>query len=751
MKRSALLLLALVHLSSFVAALGQAQQPRQRPLRVETRSEAPSQEGPVRPPPPTSAGPSIRVALALDLSSAVITSAGEIVRLEETSQQQIRLAENQVRVEITTPTDGPNIYRVQVAALRDRQSADRFIKRLPQDFSADVTVKADPERDQQLVFLGQFKSEEEADGLMEQLKLAGYREARLVSDAATPTPQLAAFSVSNEQLLRSPTQLTFVALDSAQAPLQVNGKKYRGRIVTLLNSRRRITLVNELPLEEYLLSVVPNELGPKGFPELEALKAQAIAARTFAIWNRLNPVSTEYDVLSDTRSQVYSGMEDEHPLSTRAVDETRGMILAYNQQPIEALYTSTCGGKTENAEFVFNEPRPYLRSVLCAPETSWLASHEVTSKRKTPLPRFLTVMQLAGLISGHPDATFLSAPASAREIHQWVTAAAEQTGRGRQMRKPLTDSGDPARLGGLAELIVSVFYPEGYAAALLAPADADYILDFADVSDIPSEHRAAVAVLVRDGVIKPESDGRLNAQSPLTRQEVLEILWPVMQTARLLDLSTGTTRLLQNRQLVIQPESDKPKAYELDEELFLFKLVGQDAVPVRRALIIGGEKVRYHLSADGRIDYLEVEPNPSGVSRDRYSPFSRWETRLTLAELSNRLRSSGIDVGQLLDVRITKVGASHRVAALEVVGTKGTKDLRGLPIRSALGLRENLFVIDRKYDRQGRVVEFNFIGRGWGHGVGLCQVGAYGLALEGFTAEEILRTYYTGVEITRVY
>jgi stage II sporulation protein D len=193
------------------------------------------------------------------------------------------------------------------------------------------------------------------------------------------------------------------------------------------------------------------------------------------------------------------------------------------------------------------------------------------------------------------------------------------------------------------------------------------------------------------------------------------------------------------------------KTYSLEEGVLLYKAIGQDFLPTRRALVIGGEKVRYHLNADGRIDYLEIEPNPNGVSRDRYSPFSRWETRLTPADLSRQLRGSGIDVGPVVDVKVIKVGASRRIAALEVVGTKGTKELRGLAIRSALGLRENLFVIDRKYDRQGRVVEFTFIGRGWGHGVGLCQVGAYGLALEGFKAEDILKTYYAGVEITKIY
>jgi stage II sporulation protein D len=77
--------------------------------------------------------------------------------------------------------------------------------------------------------------------------------------------------------------------------------------------------------------------------------------------------------------------------------------------------------------------------------------------------------------------------------------------------------------------------------------------------------------------------------------------------------------------------------------------------------------------------------------------------------------------------------------------------VRGGRIRSVLGLREQLFVIDRGYNESGRLIHFNFLGRGWGHGVGMCQVGAYGLAKQGWTSEQILKAYYTGIELSRMY
>src|SRR5262249_36188001 len=87
-----------------------------------------------------------------------------------------------------------------------------------------------------------------------------------------------------------------------------------------------------------------------------------------------------------------------------------------------------------------------------------------------------------------------------------------------------------------------------------------------------------------------------------------------------------------------------------------------------------------------------------------------------------------------------------RVVELQVTGSKGTFFIRGFRIRTALGIRENLFTVDRTHDAAGQVDTFIFSGKGWGHGLGLCQVGAYGMALRGKSYEEILHHYYPGGE-----
>jgi stage II sporulation protein D len=161
--------------------------------------------------------------------------------------------------------------------------------------------------------------------------------------------------------------------------------------------------------------------------------------------------------------------------------------------------------------------------------------------------------------------------------------------------------------------------------------------------------------------------------------------------------------------------------------------------------------VSFHVNAAGVVDYLEVKPAPNGAAADRFSSFTNWTTELSLGQAQSRLGRYANGIGSMVDLRVIARGSSRRATDLEIIGTNGTGHVRGGRIRSALGLREQLFVIEKKYDDNGRVVGFTFLGRGWGHGVGMCQVGAYGLAKQGFTYEQILKAYYTGIELTRMY
>lgn len=143
--------------------------------------------------------------------------------------------------------------------------------------------------------------------------------------------------------------------------LSLDGVAYRGVLEAFINPLGRPVVVNELSLENYLRGVVPNELGPDKFPLLDALKAQSVAARTYALAGRRRFDHLGFDLYADERSQVYLGPASEHPLSDQAVRETAGRVVMFDGRPIEAFYSSTCGGLTADYAEVFEgEPIPYL-------------------------------------------------------------------------------------------------------------------------------------------------------------------------------------------------------------------------------------------------------------------------------------------------------------------------------------------------------------------------------------------------------
>lgn len=149
-----------------------------------------------------------------------------------------------------------------------------------------------------------------------------------------------------------------------EAPVTLGGKPFRGVIDVFAVEAAGLNAVNELPLEDYLLGVVPIEIGPRGPEELAAVAAQAVAARTYAVAHLRAREEMGFDVFGTVEDQAYGGIAAERDESTRAVRETAGRILTYDGLPIRAMYHSTCGGRTAAVEEVLDRaPAPYLRSV----------------------------------------------------------------------------------------------------------------------------------------------------------------------------------------------------------------------------------------------------------------------------------------------------------------------------------------------------------------------------------------------------
>ncbi len=146
--------------------------------------------------------------------------------------------------------------------------------------------------------------------------------------------------------------------------VRVDGRTYRGGVEVLALPDRGLVLINRVRLEHYLLGVVPLEIGPRGPAEEAAVRAQAVAARTYALANLGRRDSLGFDLFSSVEDQVYGGVEAERPEATRAVRATRGQVLTWRDRPIRAYYHADGGGRTARVDEVWNLPdAPYLQSV----------------------------------------------------------------------------------------------------------------------------------------------------------------------------------------------------------------------------------------------------------------------------------------------------------------------------------------------------------------------------------------------------
>jgi stage II sporulation protein D len=151
-------------------------------------------------------------------------------------------------------------------------------------------------------------------------------------------------------------------MDASGAVKITDGYTYRGAIECIKSPGRwGLTVVNVVPLEQYLYGVVGKEMSPSW--SAEALKAQAVAARTYAISHKNYFKSKGFDMADDTRNQVYAGVNGESPSIRQAVDATSGEILTAQGKPIEAYFCSSAGGWTEHSENVWGSHVAYLRGV----------------------------------------------------------------------------------------------------------------------------------------------------------------------------------------------------------------------------------------------------------------------------------------------------------------------------------------------------------------------------------------------------
>ncbi|MBC7912207.1 MAG: SpoIID/LytB domain-containing protein, partial [Pyrinomonadaceae bacterium] len=602
----ALLLTFALVATSLVIAQDSSQQTRPR-RAPETRQPAANEiSAPAIEVAQLTGEPTVRIGLSTSARSVAISTGGQLLSTTSSNAQPTPLGVARVRIEARAltplaPAAAAPSFRVEVAGAATRVDADRAATEIRTQTGEASEVSYNAQTKTWSILTGEDLSRDEAEDLRTRIEEAGFASAavvgkngaqgettssarnnpvtastarnanksgtRLITLAAAPTRELAVYGGGASTLFSSRAPVTFASADERSAPVRFNEKSYRGRLEVFPNVRGALTVVNVIGLEDYVRGVVPNELSPGGYSAIEAQKAQAIAARTYAVKNLNQFASQGFDLLPTTRSQVYGGLSTEHPLSTRAVEETRGVVATYQGEAINALYTSTCGGRTEDVENIFNEATPYLRGRECALEgKAHFASFVVKSSREPSeirdaahimFARDAAVLAVNNFQLGTSRLTdaWLASPSSSAEVRGWLSAVARTA---RQPVPVLTE--DATRLPGFSAALAAAVYGELRADTLMSDADAEYLLSFRDAAEIPEKNRADVAMLLRDGALSLYADQTLRTREPMPRGRMIHAIARLLESRNALQLQKSTTRPTMSGALVLRSNKNRDQS-----------------------------------------------------------------------------------------------------------------------------------------------------------------------------------------------
>lgn len=187
-------------------------------------------------------------------------------------------------------------------------------------------------------------------------------------------------------LNKNDTETNWVTVIPLNGIMNLNSKPFRGKAEVAVDTDGKLVVINELSLEDYLKGVINREISSAW--EIDAVMAQAIVARTYALYKKRERTNRFYDLESSVLDQVYGGADTEDARVRYAVDNTRGMVLTYNDELIKPYYFSTCGGYTEDGNNVWGEAKPYLKMVRCkyckeSPVFNWTVNLSLSNIEST--------------------------------------------------------------------------------------------------------------------------------------------------------------------------------------------------------------------------------------------------------------------------------------------------------------------------------------------------------------------------------
>lgn len=627
-------------------------------------------------------------------------------------------------------------FAVQMASISDGPSAEALAERLRRETGQRVDIIFDPASGQRRVLAGDFATSEEATPFRATLVDQGYGRDIVVVRRPSDQPFERAFTIVDDEGDRHTIRGESALIMPVTAEtIRIDDKQYRTAARLFVNARGLFNVINELNLEDYLFGVVPAELGPSVYDELEALKAQAVAARTYAVRNLGQFRSEGYDICPGPACQAYVGFSGEHAMSTQAVRETAGLVMTYEGKPIDALYTSTCGGETSDVSTMFpGRTDPWLKRVRCVE----MEMVEIAGRSQSGL---LTETQagarMFAALAGLPEQ---ATSWSGSDVGRAVAAALRLLGDDPPSRAAASSS----RRGDVLRYLSTTLGLAEKARATTLPEDRAYW--FRQTSNTDDDAYLAAAFLIKYGIWPAQSIDRVDLSTPMPRDEVYALLGSLLREYSAMQEANGKIFAVEGRTVTLKA-AGKLDRFTLPANVPLFRRL-QDRVQEYRSLpIMIGDRATIFVDAQKRPLGMMVLANFDGASFDRTSSFANWTRSYRADELVTTINRRQ-PIKELLDIRPVTIDASHRIAELEVTAEGGRKFmLRGLPVRWSLNVPDNLFVYEKTTDPDG-VDRYTFFGKGWGHGTGMCQVGAYGAAFRGWTFDRILKHYYTGVSLT---
>ncbi|OGF64054.1 MAG: hypothetical protein A2Y62_15440 [Candidatus Fischerbacteria bacterium RBG_13_37_8] len=645
-------------------------------------------------------------------------------------------------------------YAVQIGAFAERVNAERQLEEIKKKCNIFAGLIVEEEEGKYKVKLTGFEKKEDAEKWKKILEDKGYSvwiisERMQIYGGQTTGVQEAGiqfYDDSGGKKGDSSSEI-YVFPEDDEERISYKGKPYRGGFIIFLNRDGRLNVINILNLEDYLKGVVPLEMGSYTYSAIEALKAQALAARTYAIRNMGQYKEQGYDICATPACQVYGGASAEDPLTNQAVEETKGEIISYQGIPIVAMYTSTCGGHTEDGENMFNHMHePYLKGVPCTYEQQKIFS--VASKPSLPpvknkngnnLTPQLFFLKKLDFIENDKNAKYFEDSIEKKEWNSWLKKLMIYL----DMNPSYTLNDTPKNFIEAVLDISHAIKADEKARLLFPSAVNETLMNFSDASIADQEIRKIIAYFISVNYIKPFSDNTLHLYNKPIRYRLLEIIYRILESHRVLSKQTGTVMEVKNNEITLK-SGPKSNRYEISKEAMFARSYSGD-IAITPDLKLGVGDVVNFWAEKNTIHYIEANWSTQGASSDRSSKYAFWTQFIESEKIAEKVKSIK-DIGMPQELKPVKYGVSGRVIELLIKGEKGEVTIKGLNIRMVLGLKENWFTIDKVIGNQPG---FLFTGRGWGHGVGLCQVGAYGMALQGSNYKEIIKHFYSGVDISK--